>query len=164
MWGKTCFSGIHYSRFAKLYNKVPLVNISLMLALTNIDFSLGVVWGLKEDQHYLFPNTTEQSVQMFCWPRGEHILFTWAVFFSGFSLGVEPSCTIRPQRLPVIWACICVSVPVTWPLTSARLISLWGLPTHRNASKWIQDKKLDGKSCPELHMLRDFSPGLESSA
>lgn len=121
------------------------------------------MWGLKKDQHYLFPKTREQSVQMFCWPRREHILFTWAVFFSGFSLGVQPSCTIRPQRLPVIWACICVSVPVTWPLTSARLISPWGLPTHRNASKWIQENKFDEKDCPELHMLKDFTPGPGSS-
>lgn len=84
----------------------------IKLNLVHVLFSSrsGIVWGLKEDQRYLFPNTTEQSMQMFCWPRGEHILFTWAVFFSGFSLGVEPSCTIRPQRLPVIWACIYVYV------------------------------------------------------
>ncbi|CAM4650438.1 unnamed protein product [Leuciscus chuanchicus] len=48
--------------------------------------------------------------------------------------------------------------PITWPLTLERLISLWGLPTHRNASKWIEEKKFDENDCPELYMLRDFTP------
>lgn len=98
---------------------------------------------------------------MFCWLRGEHILFTWDVFFSGFSLGVEPTCTIRPQRLPICWAyvCVCVGPRNVAPDFTEAYLSV-GTPN----SQQCLEADTDENDCPELSALRFHSQNLVDEA